>query len=123
VDESVNLADKLAAFDDRWSPKVVGLMNDYKLAVVKVEGEFVWHRHEETDDFFLVIEGHLFIDLREGGRERTVEVAPGELFVVPRGVEHRPRADRETHILLIEPAGTVNTGDAGGPLTAAEETL
>ena len=123
MEERINLAEKLATFDDRWSPRIVGTMNDCKLCVVKVEGEFVWHQHEETDDFFLVTRGHLFIDLREGDRERTVELGPGELFVVPRGVEHRPRADVETHLLLIEPVGTVNTGDAGGPLSAPETTL
>ncbi len=123
MNDRINLADKLAAFEERWSPKIVGTMNDYKLQVVKVEGEFVWHRHDETDDFFLVTKGLLLIDLREGGTERTVELAPGELFVVPRGVEHRPRADTETHLLLIEPVGTLNTGDAGGPLSAAEEGL
>jgi mannose-6-phosphate isomerase-like protein (cupin superfamily) len=94
------------------------MLNDYKLVVVKVEGEFVWHKHDETDDFFLVIEGHLSIDLRSDGRQRTIELDPGELFVVPKGVEHRPRAAAETHVLLIEPYDTVNTGDAGGELTA-----
>jgi mannose-6-phosphate isomerase-like protein (cupin superfamily) len=123
MDAAVNLAAKLATFDDRWKPRIVGMLNDYKLVVVKVEGEFVWHKHDETDDFFLVVEGHLSIDLREGGAERTVELDPGELFVVGKGIEHRPRAARETHVLLIEPLGTLNTGDAGGPLTAAEQTI
>ena len=123
MDASINLAEKLALVEERWAPKIVGTMNDYKLQVVKVEGEFVWHRHDETDDFFLVTAGRLYIDLRDEHGERTVEVAPGELFVVPRGVEHRPRSDHETHLLLIEPAGTPNTGDAGGPLSANEETV
>ena len=115
----VNLAEKLAAFDERFSPKTVACLNDYKVQVAKVEGEFVWHTHPETDDFFLVLDGRLTIQLRDG----DVELGPGELYVVPAGVEHCPRADEETHVLLIEPRGTVNTGDAGGPLTAAEEEL
>jgi mannose-6-phosphate isomerase-like protein (cupin superfamily) len=84
-----------------------------------VKGEFVWHKHDETDDFFLVLEGRLTIQLRD----RDVVLEPGELFVVPRGVEHCPKADEEAHVLLIEPAGTVNTGDAGGPLTASERRI
>jgi mannose-6-phosphate isomerase-like protein (cupin superfamily) len=123
MDAAVNLAAKLATFEDRWKPRIVGMLNDYKLVVVKVEGEFVWHKHDETDDFFLVVQGHLSIDLREDGAERTVELDPGELFVVPKGVEHRPRAASETHVLLIEPLGTLNTGDAGGPLTAEEQPI
>ncbi|MGH2987054.1 MAG: cupin domain-containing protein, partial [Solirubrobacterales bacterium] len=87
---------------------------------VKARGEFVWHKHDDTDDFFLVLAGRLVIQLR--GRE-DVELGPGELFVVPRGLEHCPRADEEAHVLLIEPIGTPNTGDAGGELTAAEERI
>lgn len=120
MDDKVNLAGKLALFDEHWSPKIVGMLNDCKLAVVKVLGEFVWHKHEETDDFFLVLSGRLTIQLR--GRDDVV-LGPGELYVVPAGVEHCPRADEETHVLLIEPEGTVNTGDAGGPLTAAPERI
>lgn len=86
---------------------------------MKVKGEFVWHKHDETDDFFLVLDGRLTIQLRD----RDVDLEEGELFVVPRGVEHRPKADEEAHVLLIEPAGTRNTGDAGGPLTAGEERI
>jgi mannose-6-phosphate isomerase-like protein (cupin superfamily) len=110
----VNLAAKLAAFDARWSPRIVATYNDNDVMVVKVEGEFVWHAHPDTDDFFLVLAGELDIELRD----RTVTLGPGELFVVPRGVEHRPVARRETHLLLIEPKGTPNTGD---PSTAAEK--
>jgi mannose-6-phosphate isomerase-like protein (cupin superfamily) len=117
--EKVNLAAKLALFSERWSPKVVARFNDLAVQVVKVQGEFVWHRHEETDDFFLVLDGHLTIQLRDG----NVELDAGELFVVPRGVEHCPLAADEASILLIEPAGTPNTGDAGGPLTAAIEEI
>jgi len=116
----VNLEAKLRTFDTLFSPKIVARMNDYKIAVVKTRGEFVWHKHEDTDDFFLVLKGRLRIQLR-GSDDVVLE--PGELFVVPRGVEHCPRADEETHILLIEPAGTRNTGDAGGPLTAQEEMI
>jgi mannose-6-phosphate isomerase-like protein (cupin superfamily) len=117
MEDKVNLAEKLASFSEWFSPKIVGYLNDYKLEVVKVHGEFVWHSHEDTDDFFLVLQGRLTIQLRD----RDVELSPGELFVVPRGVEHCPRADEVAHVLLIEPAGTVNTGDAGGELTAREE--
>jgi len=123
MDAAINLAAKLATFDDRWKPRIVGMLNDYKVVVVKVEGEFVWHQHDETDDFFLVVAGHLSIDLREEGAERTVELDAGELFVVPAGVQHRPRAASETHVLLIEPVDTVNTGDAGGPLTADAQAI
>ncbi len=116
----INLEAKLRAFDALFSPKIVARMNDYKIAVVKTKGEFVWHKHDDTDDFFLVLKGKLCIQLR--GHEDVV-LGPGELFVVPRGMEHCPRADEETHVLLIEPSGTVNTGDAGGELTAREETI
>ena len=119
MDDKVGLSDMLASFDEVFSPRIVGYLNDYKLQVVKVQGEFVWHSHPETDDFFLVLKGTLTIQLRD----RNVEVGEGELFVVPRGVEHCPRADQEAHVLLIEPVGTVNTGDAGGPLTAPERTI
>jgi mannose-6-phosphate isomerase-like protein (cupin superfamily) len=117
--EKVNLAEKLALFDEAFIPGIVGYLNDYKLVVVKARGPFVWHRHPDTDDFFLVLHGRLVIELRD----REVTLGPGELFVVPRGVEHRPRADEEAHILLIEPAGTPNTGDAGGDMTAPERRI
>jgi mannose-6-phosphate isomerase-like protein (cupin superfamily) len=117
VDAKANLEQELAAIDRRFAPRTVARLNDYKVQVVKARGEFVWHSHAETDDFFLVVKGHLTIQLRD----RDVHLAEGELFVVPRGVEHCPRADEEAHILLIEPVGTVNTGDAGGPLTAPQD--
>jgi mannose-6-phosphate isomerase-like protein (cupin superfamily) len=116
MDDKVNLDDKLTKLDTLWSPGIVGYLNDYKLVVVKVQGEFVWHKHDDTDDFFLVLRGHLTIQLRD----RDVALDEGDMFVVPRGVEHCPKADEETHVLLIEPRGTVNTGDAGGELTAEE---
>jgi mannose-6-phosphate isomerase-like protein (cupin superfamily) len=114
MERKVNLAEKFALLDQPYQPAIVGYMNDYKLQIVKVKGPFVWHKHEETDDFFLVIQGRLTIQLRD----RNIELEPGELFVVPRGVEHCPTADEETLVLLIEPRGTLNTGDAGGELTA-----
>ena len=117
--DKVNLADKLALLDGPFRPGIVGHLNDYKLAVVKARGEFVWHKHDDTDDFFLVLSGRLTIQLRDC----DVELSEGELFVVPRGVEHCPRADEEAHVLLIEPAGTPNTGDAGGSLTAPERQI
>jgi mannose-6-phosphate isomerase-like protein (cupin superfamily) len=119
MDDKVNLAEKLALLDGAFQPGIVGYLNDYKLVVVKAHGEFVWHKHDDTDDFFLVVAGRLTIQLRD----RDVELGPGELFVVPRGVEHCPKADDEAHVLLIEPKGTVNTGDAGGELTAPERVI
>src|SRR5215831_17481085 len=103
--DKINLAEKLALLEGPFQPGIVGYLNDYKLAVARVQGEFIWHAHPETDDFFLVLSGRLTIQLRD----RNVELGPGELFVVPAGVEHRPRALEEAHVLLIEPAGTVNT--------------
>jgi mannose-6-phosphate isomerase-like protein (cupin superfamily) len=113
MDERVNLAEKIAILPGPFRPGIVGYLNDYKLAVVKVEGEFVWHKHDDTDDFFLVLSGRLTLQLRD----RDVVLQPGELFVVPKGVEHCPKAETETHVLLIEPRDTLNTGDAGGAMT------
>jgi mannose-6-phosphate isomerase-like protein (cupin superfamily) len=115
----VNLAQKLGLFDEHWQPKIVARINDNDVRIVKVKGEFVWHKHDDTDDFFLVLQGHLTIQLRE----RNVELDEGELFVVPAGVEHCPRADEEASVLLIEPAGTINTGDAGGPMTTEARSI
>jgi mannose-6-phosphate isomerase-like protein (cupin superfamily) len=109
VSEAVDLAGKLATFDEPFRPKIVGYYNDNKIQVAKVKGEFVWHSHRETDDFFLVVAGRLTIQLRD----RDVELRAGELYVVPRGVEHCPRSDEGAEILLIEPKGTQNTGDSG----------
>ena len=105
--DKINLAEKFAQLPDAYQPAIVGYMNDYKLVVVKTQGEFVWHKHDETDDFFLVLKGELDIELRD----RTVTLRPGEMFIVPKGVEHRPVAREEVHMLLIEPTGTPNTGD------------
>jgi mannose-6-phosphate isomerase-like protein (cupin superfamily) len=104
---SINLAEKLAAFSDHWQPRTVAEFNGHDVMVVKVKGEFHWHSHADSDDFFLVLKGRLKISLRG----RTVEIGPGELFVVPKGVEHCPRAEEEVHLLLIEPTGMPNTGD------------
>jgi mannose-6-phosphate isomerase-like protein (cupin superfamily) len=108
----IDLHGKLASFTELWSPKVVAGFNGHDVMVVKIKGEFVWHSHPDTDDLFLVLDGKLRIEFRDG----KIELGPGQMYVVPRGVEHRPVADEETHILLIEPASTPNTGD---PLTAA----
>lgn len=107
MNDRINLVEKLALFSEYWSPRTVTGFNDYDIMVVKVQGEFVWHKHDDTDDFFLVLKGCLTIHLRD----RDVVLGPGELFVVPRGVEHQPVAEEETHLLLIEPSGTPNTGD------------
>lgn len=119
IPQKVNLDAALARFTDHWSPKVVGRVNDYELKLVKVQGEFVWHQHDETDEVFLVLDGELTIDVPDG----AVVLGPRETVTIPRGLQHRPRAAEETTILLIEPAGVVNTGEAGGPLTAAFESF
>jgi mannose-6-phosphate isomerase-like protein (cupin superfamily) len=106
--DAINLAQKLSTFSEYFSPRTVTRLNNYDVMVVKVKGPFVWHKHDDTDDFFLVLKGELDIELRD----RIVTLRPGELFVVPKGVEHRPVAREEVHLLLIEPSGTPNTGDA-----------
>ncbi|MGM0784009.1 MULTISPECIES: cupin domain-containing protein [Halomonadaceae] len=113
----VNLAEKFAKVSEFWSPRVVAEMNDYQFKVAKFEGEFIWHDHQETDEVFLVISGSMGIEFREG----TVRLSEGEMYVVPRGVEHKPFADSECHVLLIEPRGVVNTGDEGGDLEAEND--
>ena len=115
----VNLEDKFGQFSQPWTPRIVARLNDYEVKVVRILGEFVWHSHPDTDELFLVVDGRLTIDLRDG----VVELGPGELYVVPRGVEHRPRAEQEVKALLLEPAGVFNTGDAGGDLTAPVQEL
>jgi mannose-6-phosphate isomerase-like protein (cupin superfamily) len=114
--DAINLAEKLGTFSDYFSPRSVTQFNGHDVMVVKVKGEFVWHKHDDTDDFFLVLKGELDIRMRD----RTVTLRPGELFIVPKGVEHCPVAHEEVHLLLIEPTGTPNTGDAA---TAAERKL
>ena len=110
--EAVRLSEKLSLFSDHWSPKIVAALNGNDVMVVKVKGEFVWHTHEDTDELFFVLKGNLTIQLRDG----EVKLGPGDLYVVPKGVEHRPVAEEEAHLLLIEPRDTPNTGD---PATAA----
>ena len=114
-EDTINLEQKLSGFSEYWSPKIISQFNDCDVMVFKAKGEFNWHKHDETDDFFLVLKGRLRIELRD----REVVLGPGELYVVPKGVEHRPVADEEAHVLLLEPRGTPNTGD---PETAAEKT-
>ena len=106
--QPINLAAKLSTFSEYWQPRVIGQFNGNDLMVVKVKGDFVWHKHDDTDDFFLVLKGRIDIQMPEG----TVRLGPGEAFVVPKGVEHRPVAIEEAHVLLIEPQGTPNTGNS-----------
>jgi mannose-6-phosphate isomerase-like protein (cupin superfamily) len=113
----VDIAEKLTRFDEHWSPKTVARLNDYEIKVVKLQGEFIWHCHPDTDELFLVTKGQLTIQMRDG----NVTLGPGQLFVVPRGVEHCPAADGEVQAVLVEPTGVINTGDAGGLLTAAHD--
>ncbi|MCP5095819.1 MAG: cupin domain-containing protein [Chloroflexi bacterium] len=115
--QSINLTEKLTKFSDQWTPKVIAEMNDYQLKLVKIEGEFVWHNHPDTDEVFIVVSGQMQIEFRDG----AVDLAAGEMFVVPKGVEHKPVAANECHILLIEPGGLINTGEAGGDLTAEND--
>ena len=107
MSEKINLAEKLATFSEHWSPRTVAVFNGHDVMVVKVQGEFVWHKHDDTDDFFLVLKGALDLQFRD----RVVTLGPGEMFIVPKGVEHCPVAREEVHLLLIEPTDTPNTGD------------
>lgn len=116
-DVAINLAEKLAKFSEHWSPRVIAEMNDYQFKLVKFQGEFVWHDHKDTDEVFLVIKGEMQI----GFRDRDVTLRAGEMFVVPRGVEHITRAKSECHALIVEPRGVVNTGEAGGTLKAQND--
>jgi Mannose-6-phosphate isomerase len=115
--QSINFEEKLAKFSEHWSPRIIAQMNDYHFKIVKVQGEFVWHDHPETDEVFMVLKGRLEIQFREG----RVLVREGEMFVVPKGLEHKPAAEEECHILLVEPAGTINTGDIVNERTAASD--
>jgi mannose-6-phosphate isomerase-like protein (cupin superfamily) len=112
----INLSEKLSLFQQTWSPKIVASLNDYHIKLAKLKGEFVWHSHPETDEMFLIVNGQLTIELHG----QSVHLKPGDMFVVPRGVEHKPVATEECHVLLIEPAGTVNTGDAATDRTAPD---
>lgn len=114
---AINLHEKFSKFTDRWSPRVVAEMNDYQFKLARIEGEFVWHSHADTDEVFIVIEGRMTIEFRDG----AVELEAGEMYVVPKGVEHRPVAREECRIMLVEPRGVVNTGEAGGSYTAPND--
>lgn len=114
--EAINLGEKLSRFSEHWKPKIIARMNDYHFKVVKLKGEFVWHKHDDTDEVFIVLEGEMSIAFKDG----SVALKSGELFVVPKGVEHKPIAADECEVMLVEPAGTVNTGDAGGGMTAED---
>jgi len=113
----VNFQQKFGLFREQWTPKVVAEMNDYQFKIVRLEGDFVWHDHKDTDETFLVLEGTLRIDLRDG----AVSLNAGEMFVVPKGIEHKPYAEREVKLLLIEPRGVLNTGHEGGERTAQND--
>ena len=115
--KAINFEQKYGLFNERWQPKVVAEMNDYQFKVVKLKGDFIWHDHKETDETFIVIEGTLRIDFRDG----AVFVSSGEMFVVPRGVEHKPYAEQEVKLMLIEPRGVLNTGHEGGERTATND--
>jgi mannose-6-phosphate isomerase-like protein (cupin superfamily) len=115
--KAINFRDKLALFEERWQPKVIAEMNDYQFKLVKLQGDFIWHDHRDTDETFIVLEGELRIDFRDG----AVRIGAGEMFVVPKGVEHKPYAEREVRMMLIEPRGVPNTGEAGGERTAPSD--
>jgi len=115
--KAVNFEQKLGLFDEHWTPKVIAEMNDYQFKIVKIQGDFVWHDHPDTDETFIVLDGRLRIDFRDG----HVDIGSGEMYVVPKGVEHKPFAEDEVKVLLIEPRGVVNTGDNDGELTAAND--
>lgn len=114
---SINFTQKLSLFSEQWQPKVVAEMNDYQFKIVKLQGDFIWHDHKDTDETFIVLEGKLRIDFRDG----AVEIAAGEMYVVPRGVQHKPFAEKEVKLLLIEPRGILNTGHEGGERTAQND--
>ena len=115
--KAINFAQKLSLIADQWQPRVVAEMNDYQFKLVKLQGDFIWHDHKDTDETFVVLDGKLRIDFRDG----AVEIGPGEMFVVPKGVEHKPYAAGEVRLMLIEPRGVLNTGDEGGARTAQND--
>ena len=114
--EPINFAEKLSKINKHWTPGIVAEMNDYQFKLVKVQGDFVWHSHEDTDEVFIVLEGEMDIEFRDG----KVTIKSGEMYVVPKGVEHKPFAENECKIMIVEPSGVTNTGDAGGELTAED---
>ena len=115
--EKINLKEKLSKFSDHWSPKVIAEMNDYQFKLVKIQGEFIWHNHEDTDETFIVIEGEMKIEFEN----ETLELNEGDMFVVPKGVEHKPWAENECKVMIIEPRGVLNTGNSEGDLTASND--
>ena len=115
--KAIDIADKLSQFSDQWAPKIIAQLNDYHIKLAKIDGEFIWHSHPDTDEVFYVLDGAMVIQMRDS----NVELKAGQMLVVPKGVEHNPLAEEECHVMLIEPAGTVNTGDAGGVRTSAVE--
>tara|TARA_Y100001960_G_scaffold6811_1_gene6939 strand:+ start:221 stop:586 length:366 start_codon:yes stop_codon:yes gene_type:complete len=115
--KKINISEKLKKFSDYWSPRVVAEMNDYQFKLAKISGEFIWHHHESTDEVFFVIKGSMSIEFRDG----IVELSQGEMYVVPKGVEHKPHAEKECHIMLIEPRGIINTGEIKNELTAVND--
>ena len=115
--DKINLKEKLSKFSDHWSPKVIAEMNDYQFKLVKIQGEFVWHNHDDTDETFIVIEGEMKIEFEN----ETVELSEGDMFVVPKGIEHKPWAENECKVMIIEPRGVVNTGKTEGDLTASND--
>lgn len=115
--EKINLKEKLSKFSDHWSPKIIAEMNDYQFKLVKIKGDFVWHNHADTDEVFIVVEGKMKIEFEN----ETVELNEGEMYVVPKGVEHKPFAEDECKIMLVEPRGVVNTGNTEGDLTASND--
>tara|TARA_B100002049_G_C15954014_1_gene321689 strand:- start:38 stop:403 length:366 start_codon:yes stop_codon:yes gene_type:complete len=117
TNDSINLIEKLSLFSDHWSPKVIAEMNDYQFKLVKLKGEFTWHKHDQTDEAFLVLKGKMTILLRD----KTITLGENELYVVPKGLEHKPVTEQECQVLIIEPKGVVNTGDADGDLTAQND--
>jgi len=118
--DKVNLAQKFSLFHEHYSPKIVGEINESYVKVVKLQGEFVWHHHEDEDELFLVVSGELRMRFREKGAEREITIRPGEFVIVPRGVDHLPSADEETHVVLLEPKSTLNTGNIRNERTVAE---
>jgi len=115
--QAINFKQKFGLFSEQWQPKVVAEMNDYQFKVVKLQGDFIWHDHKDTDETFIVVEGKLRIDFRDG----SVNISAGEMFVVPKGIEHKPYAEHEVRLLLIEPRGVLNTGHEGGERTAVND--
>ena len=115
--EKINLKEKLSKFSDQWSPKVIAEMNDYQFKLVKIQGEFVWHNHDDTDETFIVIEGEMKIDFEN----ETLQLNEGDMFVVPKGIEHKPWAENECKVMIIEPRGVLNTGNSESDLTASND--